>query len=136
MGVPFQVPAKGMEYHNKTGREIHGFILFEKHAGNNTVDSMEKTVKQCSVIQEKLAEILINGKNTVTVGDIYKFKGHGSSTPHGVEIPAGRTEPAVAAEGNKFQPATFGTAIHGTAKGGIAAVDHFIHVFYYGLTWM
>ena len=31
MGVPFQIPAKGVENHDKTGREVHGFILFEKH---------------------------------------------------------------------------------------------------------
>lgn len=41
MGVPFQVPAKGMEHHNKTWGEIHGFIVFIKHLGNNTVYRME-----------------------------------------------------------------------------------------------
>ena len=30
--VPFQIPAKGMENHDKTGSEIHRRILFEKHS--------------------------------------------------------------------------------------------------------
>lgn len=31
VGVPFQIPVKGMENHDKSGSEIQGFILFEKH---------------------------------------------------------------------------------------------------------
>ena len=63
---------------------------------------MKETVKQCSVIKEKLSQIFVNGKNTMAVGDIDQFKGHGGSALHGVEIPAGRAEAAVAAERNKF----------------------------------
>ena len=32
VGVPLQIPAEGMEDHDKTGSEIHGLILFEKHS--------------------------------------------------------------------------------------------------------
>lgn len=49
-----------------------------------------------------MAEVLTNGKNAMPVYDIDKFKGHGSSAPHGVQIAAGRTEAAVTGEGNKF----------------------------------
>lgn len=59
-----------MKDHDKTGSEIHGFILFEKHAGNNAVNSMKKAVKERAVIQEKILELVINGKNTMPVGDI------------------------------------------------------------------
>lgn len=90
---------------------------------------MEETVKQGAVIQEEIAELFINGKNTVTVGDIDKLKGHGSSALHGVEISTGRAETAVAAEGNEFKLSAMRTAIHCPAKGGIAAVNHFFHVF-------
>jgi len=31
MGIPFQGPAKGMKNHNKTGSEVQGLILLEKH---------------------------------------------------------------------------------------------------------
>ena len=50
----------------------------------------------------KTPELFINGKNTMTVGDIDQLKGHGRSALHGVEIPTGRAEAAVAAERNKF----------------------------------
>ena len=65
-----------MKDHYKTGSKIHGLILFEKHAGNNTVDSVEETVEQCPVIKKELAEVLVNGKNTMAVSNIYEFEGH------------------------------------------------------------
>ena len=56
MRVPFQIPSEGMKDHDKTGGEIHGLILLIKHLGNNTVYSMEETIKQYPVIKEKLPE--------------------------------------------------------------------------------
>lgn len=100
--VPLQISAKGVEYHDETGSKVHGLILFKKHTGDNAVYGMEETVKERTVIQEKLPELFINGKNTMTVGDIDQLKGHGRSALHGVEIPTGRAEAAVAAERNKF----------------------------------
>ena len=76
MGVPFQVSAKGMKDHDKTRSKIHGLIPLEKHAGNNTVDGVEETVEQCPVIKKELAEVLVNGKNTMAVSNIYEFEGH------------------------------------------------------------
>lgn len=32
MGIPFQIPAKGVKNHNETGCEVHGLILLKKHA--------------------------------------------------------------------------------------------------------
>lgn len=100
--VPFQIPAKGVEYHDKTGSEVHGFILLEKHAGNDTVYGMEEAVREGAVIQEEMPKLLINGKDAVVVGNIDKLKGHRSSALHGVEIAAGRAETAVAAKRNKL----------------------------------
>lgn len=100
--VPFQIPAKGVENHDKTGSKVHGLILLKKHAGNNTVYGMKEAVKERTVIQKKLPEMFINGKNTVAVGDIDEFKGHRGGVLHGVEISAGRAKTAVAAEGNEF----------------------------------
>ena len=87
-------------------------------------------------MQEKIPELVINGKNTMPVSDIDQFKGHEGSALHGVEIPTGRIETAVTPERNKFKFAAVRTAIHGTAEGRIAAVDHFIHVFNNRLAWM
>ena len=125
-----------MEHHDKTWGEIHGFVLLEKHLGNNTVHGMKEAVKQCPVIKEKLAEIPVNGKNTVAVGDVDQFKGHRGSTLHGIEIPAGGAEAAVAPEGDEFELSTVRTAVHCPTKGRVAAVDHFIHVFNNRSAWM
>ena len=125
-----------MKDHDKARSEIQGFILFKKQAGNNAVYGMEETVKERTVIQEKLPELFINGKNTMTVGDIDQLKGHGRSALHGVEIPTGRAEAAVAVERNKFQLSTVGAAIHGPAKRRVTTVDYLIHVLYHRLTWV
>lgn len=84
MGVPFQVPAKGVEYHDKAGSEVQGLILLEEHAGNDTGYSVKQAVKEGAVIQEEIPELFVNGENTVAVRDIDEFKGHGGSALHGV----------------------------------------------------
>ena len=63
---------------------------------------MEETVKQGAVFKEEVPELAVNCKNAVSVADIYQFKGHGGGALHGVEIPAGRAEAAVAAERDEF----------------------------------
>ena len=136
MWVPFQVPAKGVEDHDKAGGEVHGLVLFEKHAGNNAAYSMKKAVKEGAVIQEKIPELCINGKNTMPVGGINEFKGRGCSALHGVEVSAGRAETAFAAERDEFQLSAMGTAVHCPAKGRVSAVNHFFHVFNDGVAWM
>ena len=105
-------------------------FLPEKHV------SMKKAVKQGAVMKEKIPEVFINGEDAVPMGNIDKFKGHRGSTLHGIEITAGGTETAVAAEWNKFQLSTGRAAVHSPAKSEIAAVDHFIHVFNNSITWM
>ena len=44
-----------MKDHDKTRSKIQGLILFEKHAGNNAVDSVEKAVEQRPVVKEEAA---------------------------------------------------------------------------------
>ena len=121
MGVPFQIPAESMEDHDKARGEVHGFILLQEHTGNDAGDGMEKAVEEGTVIKEKVPQLFINGKNTVSVGNMNEFKGHRGSTFHSIFIAARRTEAAVAAEGDKFKLPAMGAAIHGTAKGGITA---------------
>ncbi len=102
VGIPFQIPAKGMENHSKTESEVHGFVLFKKYMGDNTVYGMKEAVKEGTVIEKEMAEVLFNGKDTVPVYDVYEFEGHGSGALHGIEVAAGRAEAAVAAKRNKF----------------------------------
>ncbi len=101
MGVPFQVPAECVQDHDKAGGEVHGFIL------------------------EKSPEIFVNGKNTMSVCDIDELKRHGGSAFHGIFIAAGGAETAVATERNKPKLSTVRTAIHGTPKRRVTAMDHF-----------
>jgi hypothetical protein len=136
MRVPFQISAKGVKDHDETGSEVHGLILLKKHTGNNTVHGMEEAVKEGTVTQKKLPELLINREDAMAVDDIYELKGHRSSALHGVEITTGRAEAAVTAERDKFQLAAVGTAVHGAAERGITTVDHFIYVVNNRLTWM
>ena len=136
MGIPFKDPVKGVEDHDKTGSEVHGFILFKKHTGNNAVYGMKKAVEEGAVIEEKAPELGINGKNTMPVGNTDQFKGHRDSALHGIKVAAGRTEAAVAAERNEFHFSAVGTAVHGPAKRRVTTVDHFIHVLYHRLTWV
>ena len=50
------------------------------------------------------------------------LKTHRGRAFHSVFITAGRAETAAATERDEFQLAAVGTAVHGTAKGRIAAV--------------
>ena len=136
VGIPFQVSAQGVKNHDKTGSGIQGFVLSEKHAGNNAVNSMKMATKEGAAIQEKISELPINGKDAVAVGNIHKLKGHRGCALHSVEIAAGRAEAAVAAERDEFQLSKVRKAVHGTAKGRVTTVDYFIYVFNNRSTWM
>lgn len=83
-----------MKHHDKTGSEIHGFVLLEEHGGNNTGDSMKKAVEERTVFEEKPPEAFINCKNAVAVLDIYQLKGHTGSAFHGIFVSAGRAKTA------------------------------------------
>lgn len=136
MRVPFKISAKGMENTDKTGSEVFGFIEFEEHTKDNTADSRKKAVKEIAVFEEERAKFFGDGKDTVTVRDIKDFGGHRGSTVDRVPVATGRTESAFAAKRNEFPFVAFSTAIHGTAIGRIAAVDHLINVFNHGIPWM
>ena len=125
-----------MENHDEAGSEIHGFVLFEEHAGNNVVNSMKKAVKERAVFEEKMPEVFVNGKNAVAVLDIYQLKRHTGSAFHGIFVATGRTETAVTAECYKFKFATVRTAVHGTAKSRVTAMKHFIYVFNNRFAWV
>ena len=73
-----------MENHDETRSKVQGFILFEKHAGNDTVNGMEETVQEGAVLKEKIPEVFINGKDTVAVCNVDELKSHRSRAPHGI----------------------------------------------------
>ena len=47
---------------------------------------MKETVQERTVLKEKVAEIFINGKNTMTVADIDELKRHTGSALHAMEV--------------------------------------------------
>ena len=63
---------------------------------------MKKAVEERADIQEKIPELRINGKNTMSVSDIDQFKGHRGCALHSVEVSTGGTESAVTAERNEL----------------------------------
>lgn len=84
---------------------------------------MKETVKERAILQEKITEGRINGKNAMTVSDINELKGHRGSAIHGIFITAGRAETAVTTERNKLEISAVDTAIHGTTIRRITTVD-------------
>lgn len=125
-----------MEDHNKAGGEVHGLVLFKEHMGDNAVHCMKETVKQGAVIQEKAPEVFVNGEHAVPVGYIHQLKGHICSPFHGVFITACGAEAAFAAERDEFQLTAVRAAIHGAAKGRVAAVYHLIDIIHLGFSGM
>ena len=82
---------------------------------------MKETVKERAILQEKITEGRINGKNAMTVSDINELKGHRGSAFHGIFITAGRAETTVTTERNKLE---------------ISTVDHLIDIFHLSRSWM
>lgn len=120
MGVPFQIPAKSMQYHDNPRGEIFRFIQFEKEARDDRRDRMEETVKQGTILEKERPEIFVDGKNAVAVSDIYQFKGHTGSAVHGIFIATGRTETAVTAERDKLKFPAMCAGIHCATKRRVA----------------
>ena len=136
MWIPFEGSPKGMKDADKAWNKVFRFVEVMEHTQDNTADSLKETVKERTVFQKEVAQFIINGENTVTVCAADQFKSDLSGALLGVFDPAGGAETAFAAKRNELQVAAVRTAIHGTAKRRVAAVDHFIHVFNDRITWM
>ena len=103
---------------------------------NDTGDSMEKAVKESTIFKEEVAEVFINGENTMPVGDIDQLEGHAGGTFHRVLIAASGAETAVTTEGNEFKFPAFRTAIHGTAIRRVTTMNHLLDVFNHSVARM
>ena len=90
---------------------------------------MKETVKERAILQEKITEGRINGKNAMTVPDINELKGHRGSAFHGIFITADRAETTVTTERNKLEISAVGTAIHGTTVRRITTMNHLVNIF-------
>ncbi|SFO38663.1 hypothetical protein SAMN04489757_1501, partial [Anaerocolumna aminovalerica] len=64
------------------------------------------------------------------------LKRHHGRAVVGVLVATGRAKLGVTAKRNEFKFTTMGTAVHGTAKGRIAAVNHLFNVFHNNMARM
>lgn len=99
-----------------------------EQACKDTVDRRKEAVKERPVIEKEKTQFSGNGKDAMTVLNIKEFKRHRSSPVDGVHVATGRTEAGMTAERRKFKITAESTAIHGTAKGRITAVNHFFYI--------
>lgn len=77
-----------------------------------------------------------DGKNTVPVGVMNQFKGHGDGAVDGIHVTIGRTKTAMVAKRNKLKIPTFGTSIHGAAVRRVTTVNHLVKTVDNSLTRM
>ncbi len=119
-----------MKNTDKPRSEKFRFIFLVEHTKHAALDSRKKTVQERTVLKKEMSERIINRENAVTMLDIKDFKRHGSGTINGILIATSRTKSAFTAKRNKFISTTT-TNIHGTAEGGIPAVDHLFNIFNY-----
>ena len=97
---------------------------------------MEQTVKKRAVFKKKAAEFFVNGKNAVAMGTLDQFKSHGIGSVQAVFDTTGWTEPALAAEGDKFEISAFGTGIHCPTESRVTTAYHLVNVVNDSLTGM
>ncbi len=90
---------------------------------------MKEAAQKFLVFKEEMAEILIDGENTMSMRDIDQLEGHVGGAFHRIFITAGRTKAAVTAERNKFKFATLRAAVHGTAIRRATTINHLLDIF-------
>ena len=128
--IPFKGTTESMQDTNKTGNKVLGFVDLEEHPQDNTADGSKKAVKERTVFKKEVAQILVNGKDTMSVSTVNEFERHGSSPVDGIFGTAGRAELGMTAKRDEFEFAAMGASIHGAAKRGIATIDHLFDVFH------
>ena len=97
---------------------------------------MKQAIEQGTVREKECAKVFIDCEDAMAVCDIDQFKRHAGGAFHGIFIAAGRAEAAVTAEGNKLEFTAVRTAVHGTTKGWITAVNHLIDIFHLSFSGM
>ena len=136
MRIPLQVTSEGMQDTDEARSKEEGLVIPMEHAENDTADSTEETVQKGAIRKEKRAELFSNGKHTMTVLHMDDLEGHLCCAIDRIHVSARRAEAAMTPERNKLQMSAVTAAIHSPAKGGVATVDHLIHIFNNRRSWM
>ena len=71
MRVPFQVTPKGMEDTDKARDKVAFMIEVVEETGNDLIHSLKETIQERTVSEEEGAKFFSDGKNAVTMRDIY-----------------------------------------------------------------
>ena len=98
-----------MKNKDKTWSKFFCFVVFMKHAKNNTLNCFKKKTKKFTVFKEEVSEFRINGKDAMTMLDIDYLKRHRSSAVNGIFCSTCRTKSTVATKWNEFKSSTFTT---------------------------
>ena len=125
-----------MKYTDKARYKVFRFVEFVKHMQKDTTDGLKQTVNERAVNEEKWTEILINGKNQMSVGAANQFKRHFCRTIYAVFIATGGAKFRMTAKRNKFELTATRTSIHGTAIGRIPTINHLLDIFHDNRTRM
>ena len=128
MRIPLKRATKGMKNKDKAGSKAFGFVFLVKKSKKDSLNGREETVQQRTVIEEKMPELLRNGKDAVTVSTVNKPERHSSGAVNGVHVATSRAKAGVTSERNKLKETAF-AEIHGTTEGRITAVEHPVDVF-------
>ena len=128
MRIPLKRATKGMKNKDKAGSKAFGFVFLVKKSKKDSLNGREETVQERTVIEEKMTELLRNGKDAVTVSTVNKPERHSSGAVNGVHVATSRAKAGVTSERNKLKETAF-AEIHGTTEGRITAVEHPVDVF-------
>ena len=118
-----------MKNADKAGDKVFGFVQGEKILFDDIGNSLEEAVEQVTVLKEKMAQGIINGKDKMPVCAVDQLEGHGSRPVIRIFCTAGRAKLGMAAKRNELEVTAMGTAIHGSAVRRITSVDNLIDVF-------
>ena len=118
MQIPFKRTSKSVKHTNKSRNKVLRFVHLIKHAKDDASDSLKKTVQKRTIFQKEKAQFLVNGKNTMTMDTVDKFKRHTGRAFLRIFHATGRTETAVTTKRNKFHVVTIWTDIHAPPKEG------------------
>ena len=129
MWVPFEGTSESMKDADKSRDKVFGLIQGEEEFFNDIRNSLEEAVEQVTVLKEKMAQEIVNGKDKMPMCAVDQFEGHSSRPVIRIFSSAGRAKPGMAAKRDELKVTAMWTAIHGPAIGRSAAVDDLFDVF-------
>lgn len=129
MWVPFEGPSESMKDADKSRDKVFGLIQGEEEFFNDIGNSLEEAVEQATVLKEKMAQGIVNGKDKMPMRAVDQFEGHSSRPVIRIFCSTGRAKLGMAAKRDELEVTAMWTAIHGPAIGRIAAVDDLFDIF-------